>query len=277
MNPQDPNQNQPGDDAAEWSRQPTEGGQSGSEPQAQPPHQPPTQATPQSGPQSQAGYGVPGGGPGYGGPEGQTAYIPTAAAAGYQAGGWTGQNPPAPGTPQPPQQPPFQQQPQGFPAGPMPPGYPPQQRIPQLPLQVWLIIASVIPGIIVYFMGLLPWVTIDDTVDLKAQEWAEGLGNSVGLPGYLSPILVLNPGYFLILLGVVAVASVFVALPVYRRFVPLIAIGAVIGWLGLLACALAVPPFIPLGSGAITALVLGAVQMALLVGATVMHGLGRDR
>ena len=51
---------------------------------------------------------------------------------------------------------------------------------------------------------------------------------------------------------------------------------ATAGWLALFAAALALPPVVNLGAGAIVALIFGFLQVALLLGASFVFGLKRD-
>lgn len=168
--------------------------------------------------------------------------------------------------PQPPQ--PGQYGP-GF--APMPPAQP--SFLARLPRPVQLALGSSIAGIVTFFMGFLGWITISESIERKADAWATGLGDSINIPAYLSPSLILSPGWFFLLLGAVAVAAAGLIAPKLRRFLPYLAFLAVIGWLGLLVCALGLPPFISLGVGAYIALVLGFAQTALLVVAAVLDGM----
>jgi len=137
---------------------------------------------------------------------------------------------------------------------------------------VLALIASV-AGIVTFFMGFVSWVTIDESLEHKAQNWADDQGSKLGIPGFFSVNMVLNPGYFFLLLGACAVAVALVVVPAYRRFLPLVAVFTALGYLGLFASAVVLPEFISLGAGAIVGLIFGALQMALTLAAAVIAGL----
>ena len=160
----------------------------------------------------------------------------------------------------------------GFPPMPMQPAAP--SFFSALPRTSLMALVAAVAGIITFFMGFLGWVTITETIDRKAENWAAELGDSVSIPAYLTPSLVLSPGWFFLLLGSVAVASAGLIAPRLRRFLPYLAFLAVVGWLGLFVCAVGLPPFIPLGTGAYIALIFGFAQAALLVAAAIMDGMG---
>ncbi|ALG83843.1 DUF5336 domain-containing protein [Gordonia phthalatica] len=185
----------------------------------------------------------------------QTQAVPT-----YAAG-------PQTGFPQPPQG-----QPYGPGFGPMPVA-PRPSFVSRLPRPALMALTASVAGIITFFMGFLGWITITDTIDRKAENWANELGDSVSIPAYLTPSLVLSPGWFFLLLGAVAVASAGLIAPKLRHFLPYLAFLAVVGWLGLFVCALGLPPFISLGAGAYVALIFGFLQAALLVVAAVLDGM----
>ncbi len=163
--------------------------------------------------------------------------------------------------------------PPGYPQGfaPMQPAQP--SWFSRTPLPVLLTLASAIAGIITFFMGFVGWITISETIEDKAESWVNDLGDSIDIPAYLTPSLVLSPGWFFLLLGVVAVASGALIVPAWRKYLPLLAFLSVVGWLGLFVCAVGLPSFISLGAGAYVALILGFAQMALLGAATVLTGL----
>ncbi|MBM7367439.1 DUF5336 domain-containing protein [Gordonia hydrophobica] len=177
---------------------------------------------------------------------------------------WTTQAAPAYGLP--PQHPPYGP---GF--VPMPPQRP--SFFAQLPRPTLLALAASAAGIVTFFMGFLGWITISSDIERKAENWSAGVGDSVNIPAYLTPSLVLSPGWFFLLLGAVAVASAGLVAPKLRRFLPYLAFLSVVGWLGLFVCALGLPPFISLGAGAYVALVIGFAQAALLVVAAVLDGM----
>lgn len=155
-----------------------------------------------------------------------------------------------------------------------PQGYAPRPR-PDL----WLILAlaSVLAGIITYFMGFVSWLSLASGVEDEADEWSTDLANGdIGVPGFFSYEILLNPGKFLIVLGAVAVATTLVLVPRYRKALPFLAVIATAGWLALFAAALALPPVVELGAGAIVALIFGFLQVALLLGASFVFGLKRD-
>ncbi|MEO9327184.1 DUF5336 domain-containing protein [Gordonia aurantiaca] len=138
-------------------------------------------------------------------------------------------------------------------------------------------LGAVVAGIVTYFMGFVSWVTVsaasEEELDRWGREFEEGRG---GIPAFFSYEVVLNPGKFFILLGVVAVATTFVLFPRYRKALPFLAVVATAGWLALFASALVMPPFLDLGAGAIVGLILGFLQVALLVVASFLYGLRQD-
>lgn len=178
-------------------------------------------------------------------------------------GGFTG---PQPGPGQQYGQPPFG----GPPAPPAAPSF-----LAALPLPIKLALGSAVAGVITFFMGFLSWVSISQDIDSRADEWASDQSGDVGIPAFLT--MVFTPGFFLLGLGAAGVAAFgFVAVK-WRRYLPHIAFLVIFSWLGLLACALALPSFIGLGAGAIIALILGAAQLALIGAAVVMDGLNDQR
>ena len=193
---------------------------------------------------------------------------------------------PPPGTPPPtaqwglpPATGPMNQQTQwGAVPGPMPApvgSFDLRARLPEM-----LLVLSSTAGLITYFMGFVSWVTVNPNVsEDDLQRWADQYtGRDVGIPGFASYEVVLNPGKFLILLGAIAIAAALVIVPRFRRAVPLLAVLAAGGWLALLsgATTIATGPVTSMGAGAIVALVFGFFQFALLIGAAVVGGL-RER
>ncbi|KJR07385.1 hypothetical protein UG54_10895 [Gordonia sihwensis] len=156
------------------------------------------------------------------------------------------------------------------------PGYPPPPVRPPLlsrtPTPVLMAVGSTAAGLVTFFMGFLGWVTVSDEIDHKAEVWATGMNGTFDVPAYLSPSLILSPGWFFLLLGTVGVAAAGLAAPRWRRYLPLLAFLAIFGWLGLLVCALGLPPFLSLGAGAYVALTVGFIQAALLAIAAVIDG-----
>lgn len=140
----------------------------------------------------------------------------------------------------------------------------------QLPLAFKLALGSAVLGVITFFMGFLSWVTIDDGFERKANRWAEDAGGEYSIPAFLT--MLFTPGYFLLFLGAAGVAAFAFAVPKWRKYLPHVAALVVLSWLGLLACALALPPFISLGAGAIVSLILGAVQLGLIGTAVILDG-----
>ncbi|GAA4738726.1 DUF5336 domain-containing protein [Gordonia alkaliphila] len=174
---------------------------------------------------------------------------------------------------------------------PIPPGQtgmygPPQAGPPQyaqparpsflalMPLPIKLAVGSGLMGLVTFFMGFLSWVTIGETIDSKAEDWAMDQGNSIGIPAFLT--MVFTPGWFLLGLGAAAVAAFGFVAAKWRRFLPHVAFLVVVSWLGLLACALALPGFISLGTGAILALIFGSFQLLLIGAAVIMDGLNEE-
>lgn len=148
---------------------------------------------------------------------------------------------------------------------------------PRPDLSLILALASALLGIVTYFMGFVSWITVASGVEDEADDWANDLANGdTGVPGFFSYEILLNPGKFLILLGAVAVATTLVLVPRYRKALPFLAVIATAGWLALFAAALALPPVVNLGAGAIVALIFGFLQVALLLGASFVFGLKRD-
>ncbi|MFZ2510641.1 MAG: DUF5336 domain-containing protein [Gordonia sp. (in: high G+C Gram-positive bacteria)] len=206
---------------------------------------------------------------------------------------WTGapghqqvNQPPAPGT-HPGQQFPTYGQPQQAPYGapqygPNPQGtygVPAQPAGPsfftQLPLPYKLAVGSGIAGVITYFMGFVAWISVGEEIERKAERWADEMNGDFGVPAFLT--MVFTPGYFLLFLGAAGVASFAFLVPKWRKYLPQVAGLVVLSWLGLLACALALPSFISLGAGAIIALILGSVQLALIGAAVILDGRADDK
>ncbi|QRY63104.1 DUF5336 domain-containing protein [Gordonia sp. PDNC005] len=146
-----------------------------------------------------------------------------------------------------------------------------------LPLPYKLTLGSAVAGVITFFMGFLAWLTIDDSIERDADKWASDLNGSVDIPAFFSPTLLLSVGWFFVLLGAVAIATVALIAPKWRKFLPYLAFGAVAGWLGIFAASMGLPPFIGLGAGGIIALILGFVQAALLVAAVIIEGLAEAK
>ncbi|MFT3659922.1 MAG: DUF5336 domain-containing protein [Gordonia sp. (in: high G+C Gram-positive bacteria)] len=169
---------------------------------------------------------------------------------------------------------------QQFPAGPTnqyaaPGGQASPSFLGTLPLPVKLALGSAVLGLIAFFMGFLAWVTVGSGIERDLDQWAESEGPNVGIPAFLT--MVFTPGWFLLGLGAAGVFSFgFVAVKL-RRFLPHVAALAVVCWLGLLACAVALPGFLSLGAGAIVALILGVFQTALIGGAAVLDGMNDER
>ncbi len=166
-----------------------------------------------------------------------------------------------------------------YPAGPTSQyGVPPQagpSYFTLLPLPVKLALGAGLFGVITFFMGFLSWVTVGESLERDADRWAMNQDGDFGIPAFLT--MVFTPGWFLLGLSAAGVfAFGFVAVKL-RRFLPHVAALTVICWLGLLACALALPGFISLGAGAIVALILGAFQTLLIGVATVMDGMNDDQ
>ncbi|GAB18961.1 hypothetical protein GOEFS_071_00050 [Gordonia effusa NBRC 100432] len=132
--------------------------------------------------------------------------------------------------------------------------------------------ASIFFGVVTYFMGAVSWLVVPDTVDRQLRNWSEEQAEGVGVPAFLSYEMVLNPGWFFLLLGTVAVGAGVTLMPRWRHLLPFLAFGATAGWLGLLAGIMVLPPFVEVGVGAILALIFGFIQVALLVAATVLSG-----
>ncbi|GAC57495.1 hypothetical protein GOHSU_20_00320 [Gordonia hirsuta DSM 44140 = NBRC 16056] len=151
------------------------------------------------------------------------------------------------------------------PAGPSGPAF-----LAEVPLPFKLALGSGVAGLITYIMGFLSWVTISDDIDRKAERWADDLNGEIGIPAFLT--MVFTPGYFLLFLGAAGVAAFAFLAPKWRKYLPHVAALVVVSWLGLLACALAMPGFISLGAGAIVSLILGAVQLGLIGAAVVLDG-----
>lgn len=153
----------------------------------------------------------------------------------------------------------------------MPPARPPL--LSRLPMPILLALGSAVAGVITFFMGFLGWVSVSEEIERQADKWAADLNGTLEIPAYLSPSLILSPGWFFLLLGTVAVASAALVAPRWRGFLPYLAFMAVFGWLGLLVCAVALPPFLGLGAGAYVGLIVGFGQAALLVVAAVLEGM----
>ncbi|MFT4088639.1 MAG: DUF5336 domain-containing protein [Gordonia sp. (in: high G+C Gram-positive bacteria)] len=146
------------------------------------------------------------------------------------------------------------------------------------PLPNLLAIGSGFAGVITFFMGFLAWISIDETIDKKAQDWADSNNGDIGIPAYYSPSLLFSPGWFFLGLGALGVAAFgFIAVKWFEKYLAPVAFGVVFCWLGLLACALGLPSFVSLGAGAIVALILGALQAGLLVAAALMKGLSEQK
>lgn len=158
-------------------------------------------------------------------------------------------------------------------------GVPPQPAGPsfftELPLPFKLTLGSAIAGVVTYIMGFVAWVTIGEDIDRRAEDWAQGIGDQISIPAFLT--VVFTPGYFLLFLGAAGVASFAFLVPKWRKYLPHVAALVVFAWLGLLACALGLPPFISLGAGAIVSLVLGSVQVALIGAAVILDGRNENR
>ena len=181
---------------------------------------------------------------------------------------------PQPGAPQPggPQQgapQPGPYPPSGF--APMPPAR--QSVISRLPMPILLALGSAVAGVITFFMGFLGWISVSEDIERQSDKWAADLNGTLDVPAYLSPSLILSPGWFFLTLGTVAVASAGLIAPRWRGFLPYLAFISVFGWLGLLVCAVALPPFVGLGAGAYIGLIVGFGQAALLVVAAVLEGM----
>ncbi|GAA4641405.1 hypothetical protein GCM10023197_02200 [Gordonia humi] len=146
-----------------------------------------------------------------------------------------------------------------------------------LPMPVKLALGSSLFGIVTFFMGFLGWLTIDSTIERDADEWASNVGNSLDVPAFFSPSLILSPGWFFILLGAIGVGTISLVATKWRRFLPYLAFGSVVGWLGLFACAMGLPVFVGFGPGAYIALIFGFIQAALLSVATLLDGLHEDK
>ncbi|MFT3715966.1 MAG: DUF5336 domain-containing protein [Gordonia sp. (in: high G+C Gram-positive bacteria)] len=165
--------------------------------------------------------------------------------------------------------------------GPMPPTagpYGPPRLTParpnllaSLPLPIKLAVGSSIPGLVAFVMGFVSWVTVDSSIEQRLDNWANQNPGDLGVPAFLTTVF--TPGYFLLGLGAAAIAALgFVAVK-WRRYLPHIAFLVTVCWLGLIAAALALPPVVDLGAGAIVALIFGAMQFALIAVAVVMDGL----
>ncbi|WP_044507691.1 DUF5336 domain-containing protein [Gordonia sp. KTR9] len=150
-------------------------------------------------------------------------------------------------------------------------------RGPGADLSVIFALASAVAGIVTYFMGFLSWISVSAGAEEELNRWGadfeEGQG---GIPAFFSYEVVLNPGKFFIVLGVVGIAATFVLVPRYRRALPFLAVVGIAAWLALFAAALITPPFLDLGAGAIVGLILGFLQVALLIAAAFLYGLKKD-
>lgn len=157
------------------------------------------------------------------------------------------------------------------------PGWGQPARGPRADLSVIFALASAVAGVVTYFMGFLGWISVGVGAEEELNRWGtdfeEGQG---GIPAYFSYEIVLNPGKFFILLGVVGIAATFVLVPSYRKALPFLAVVGVAAWLALFAAALITPPFLDLGAGAIVGLILGFLQVALLIAAAFLYGLKKD-
>lgn len=178
--------------------------------------------------------------------------------------GFQTQSIPQPGAPQPGPYPPS-----GF--APMPPAR--QSVISRLPMPILVALGSAVAGVITFFMGFLGWISVSEDIERQSDKWAADLNGTLDVPAYLSPSLILSPGWFFLILGTVAVASAGLIAPRWRGFLPYLAFISVFGWLGLLVCAVALPPFVGLGAGAYIGLIVGFGQAALLVVAAVLEGM----
>lgn len=150
-------------------------------------------------------------------------------------------------------------------------------RGPGADLSVIFALASAVAGIVTYFMGFLSWISVSAGAEEELNRWGadfeEGQG---GIPAFFSYEIVLNPGKFFIVLGVVGIAATFVLVPRYRKALPFLAVVGIAAWLALFAAALITPPFLDLGAGAIVGLILGFLQVALLIAAAFLYGLKKD-
>ncbi|MDL9937965.1 DUF5336 domain-containing protein [Gordonia sp. ABSL1-1] len=156
-------------------------------------------------------------------------------------------------------------------------GAPPAAAGPKPSPPVLLAAASIVAGIITYFMGFVSWVTVASGVEEEAEDWSQKLADGdTGLPAFFSYEVFLNPGKFIILLGAVALATALALIPKYRKAIPFLAVIAGAAWLALLAAALVLPVVVDLGAGAIVALIFGFLQVALLFGSAAMFGLAPD-
>ncbi len=157
------------------------------------------------------------------------------------------------------------------------PGMGPQRMGPRPDLSVIFALAAAVAGVVTYFMGFVSWVSVSAGAEQELDRWGrdfeEGRG---GIPAFFSYEIVLNPGKFFILLGVVGVATTLVLVPRYRKALPFLAVIALAGWLALFASALIMPPFLDLGAGAIAGLIFGFLQVALLMTASFLYGLKKD-
>ncbi|GAC01623.1 hypothetical protein GONAM_30_00320 [Gordonia namibiensis NBRC 108229] len=157
------------------------------------------------------------------------------------------------------------------------PGMGPRRAGPRPDRSVIFALGAAVAGIVTYCMGFVSWITAlagsQQGIDLWERDFVEGRDS---IPGFFSDDMVLNPGKFFVLLGVVGVATTFVLVPRYRKALPFLAVIALAGWLALFASALIMPPSVELGAGAILGLIFGLVQVALLMTASFLYGLKKD-
>ncbi|WP_238421226.1 DUF5336 domain-containing protein [Gordonia sp. 'Campus'] len=174
----------------------------------------------------------------------------------------------------------FPGQPWGGPGGPYPTGGwgpTPGSTVPRADLAVIFALASSLAGIVTYFMGFLGWISVSAGAEEELNRWGTDFEDGQGgIPAYLSYEIVLNPGKFFIVLGVVGIAATLVLVPRYRKALPFLAVIGAAAWLALFAAALITPPFLDLGAGAIVGLILGFLQVALLMAAAFLYGLKKD-
>ncbi|TYQ10634.1 UNVERIFIED_ORG: hypothetical protein L601_002200000510 [Gordonia westfalica J30] len=156
-------------------------------------------------------------------------------------------------------------------------GMGPQRMGPRPDRSVIFALGAAVAGIVTYCMGFVSWITAlpgaQQGLDPWQRDFMEGRDS---IPGFFSDDIVLNPGKFFVLLGVVGVATTFMLVPRYRKALPFLAVIALAGWLALFASALIMPPSVELGAGAILGLIFGFVQVALLMTASFLYGLKKD-
>lgn len=162
------------------------------------------------------------------------------------------------------------------PYGPYAPHYAPPKPLTAGPIGIGLLGGAVFAGLITYLMGFVSWVTIRAGADIEAERWADNIANGdAGIPGFFSYEIILNPGKFLIFMGAVALAAALTFVPRYQGAQPYLAVAAGAGWLALLSAAVATPPMVGIGAGAIVALIFGFMQFLLLAVLAVLRGLGK--